>query len=244
MEKLKLITAIDRINYLSDNFIEYYKKFFKTEEFYFLVHNFNAHLVKPYLNSHGFTDDQMLDYDVTKFGWGDNVGMQNSIKRRWISEGYIVVYADMDERIFHPDLRNYIINNIKYWIAPTGISLMQHDSEPPLDETKKVLEQRSYGKLDTYWFSKTCILKIDYEWAPGRHTRPTHLQIDPNVYLVDIGKMCKDFMLKNNEESKRIYRNVFWRYSTHDKEVFKQVFSEHKGHLTDLPKIIKESNLF
>jgi hypothetical protein len=155
-----------------------------------------------------------------------------------------VLYADQDERIFHPDLRNYIINNLNYWIVPTGISLMQHDSEPSLDETKSVLSQRSYGKLDIYWFSKTCILNKDFTWLPGRHTKPVNSQIDPNVYLVDVGKMCKDFMLKNNEVSKKIYQNLFWRYSTNDKQKLSSVFNEHTGKLNFLPSVIKESNLF
>lgn len=242
--KFKLITAIDRINYFSDNFIAYYKRFFHPEEFYFLVHKVNAPQIVLYLSNHGFTNKEMEVYDISKFGWGDNIDKQNSIKKKFIDEGYVVLYADQDERIFHPDLRNYIINNLTYWIIPTGISLMQHNSEPPLDETKNVLEQRSYGKLDVYWFSKTCILKKDFHWLPGRHTTPVNSHVDPHVYLVDIGKMCKDFMLKNNETSKKIYNNLFWRYSTDDKKELSNVFNEHKGELTLLPSIIKESNLF
>lgn len=242
--KFKLITAIDRINYFSDNFISYYKRFFLPEEFYFLVHDVNAPQIISYLKSHGFTNSDIEVYVSSKFGWGDNINRQNSVKKRFIDEGYTVLYADVDERIFHPDLRNFILNTPGDWIAPTGISLMQHSSEPPLDETRKVLGQRSYGKIDTYWFSKTCILRKDFEWLPGRHTRPTQLAINPHIYLIDIGKACKDLMLRNNEESKRIYKNVFWRYSTDKKEAFNQVFEEHKGPLVRLPSMIINSNLF
>lgn len=244
MEKFKLITHIDRVGYFAKNFVDYYKQFFNPEEFRFMVHNVNEASIKEFLYSQGFTDNEMEPYDITAYGWGNNIKKQNEIKKRFIDQGYTVLYADQDERIFHPDLRNYILNTPGNWIAPTGISLMQHDSEPPLDETKKVLEQRSYGKLDVYWFSKTCILRKDFEWLPGRHTRPTYLNIDTNIYLVDIGKACKDLMLRNNEESKRIYKSVFWRYSTDKKEVFNKVFEEHKGPLVKLPDIIKKSNLF
>jgi hypothetical protein len=51
-------------------------------------------------------------------------------------------------------------------------------------------------------------------------------------------------MLKNNQESNKIYKSVFWRYSTDDKNVFKKVFEEHKGSLEKLPQIIKDSLLF
>jgi len=244
MKNLKLITQIDRINYFSDNFINYYKRFFNLSEFRFMVHDVNSDIIKPYLYSYGFTDDEIEMYDIKGYGFGNNINRQNEIKRRYISQGCIVVYADMDERIFHPDLRNYILNNDKSWIIPTGISLMQHPSEPPLDETKLVLEQRSYGKLDVYWFSKTCILRKNYEWLPGRHTKPPNSYIDPNIYLVDIGKMCKDFMLKNNEESRKIYKSLFWRYSIDKKDKIAAIFAEHKGNLTLLPKEIKQSLLF
>lgn len=244
--KLKLITQIDRVGYFAENFIQYYKRFFNPEEFMFMVHDVNDAAIRRFLYSHGFTNDEIESYSIKRYGWGDNIRRQNDIKTKYIKQGYVVIYADQDERIFHPDLRNYILNNIsnKDWIIPTGISLMQHDSEPPLDENKLVLEQRDYGKLDTYWFSKTCILKKDFEWLPGRHTRPMREPIDPNIYLIDIGKMCKDYMLKNNAESKRIYQSVFWRYSTDKKDVFKQVFAEHKGSLDRLPKMIKDSLLF
>lgn len=244
MEKFKLITHIDRIGYFGKNFIDYYKKFFSIEEFRFMVHNVNDSKIRPFLYGEGFTDDEIESYDIKAYGWGNNIKKQNEIKKRYIDQGYIVIYADQDERIFHPDLRNYILNNLDRWIIPTGISLMQHDSEPPLDENKSVLEQRSYGKLDTYWFSKTCILRENYEWLPGRHTKPIISKIDPNIYLIDIGKMCKDFMLQNNEESKRIYKEVFWRYSTNDKKIFSSVFNEHLGPLVLLPSIIKESLAF
>ena len=242
--KFKIITAIDRINYFSDNFIAYYRKFFQPEEFYFLVHKRNAHQIIPYLTTHGFTKKEMEVYDISRFGWGENINKQNSVKKKFINEGCTVLYADQDERIFHPDLRNYIINTPGDWIVPTGISLMQHSEEPPLDETKNILSQRSYGKLDIYWFSKTCILRKDFNWLPGRHTKPPKTPINPDVYLVDVGKLCKDFMLKNNETSRKIYPTLFWRYSTNDKKDLLKVFEEHSGNLTLLPEIIKQSGLF
>ena len=242
MKNLKVITQIDRINYFSDNFINYYKNFFHPEEFYFLIHDVNKNLIIPYLQSHGINNFET--YYIKSYGRGDNIEKQNEIKKRFINEGYIVLYADQDERIFHPDLRNYIINTLNDWIAPTGIVLLQHDSESPLDETKKILEQRSWGKLDTCWFSKTCILRKDFEWLPGRHTRPLTLKIDANIYLIDTGKCCKDLMLKNNQESNKIYKSVFWRYSTDNENVVKKVFEEHKGYLEKLPQIIKDSLLF
>ncbi len=240
----KVITAMDRVNYLTAAFINYYRRFFNVDEFYFMVHYRRQDEIKAALKSYGFTENQMETYIQDKFGWGDNVHNQNRLKTKFLQEGYIVIYADPDEFIFHPNLREYIVANLVNWIVPTGISLMQHSSETPLDKTKKILEQRDYCKIDTYWFSKTCILKKDYEWLAGRHTKPVHAAISSDIYLVDVGKMCKDFMLENNAESRNIYNKVFWRYSTDKKDIFNQVFAEHKGSLEKLPSIIKEHSLF
>lgn len=235
---------MDRVNYLTSAFINYYRRFFNVDEFYFMVHYKRQDEIKEALMGYGFTDEQMEIYGQDRFGWGDNVHNQNRLKTKFLQEGYIVVYADPDEFIFHPNLRQYIIDNLRNWIVPTGISLMQHPDEPPLDKTRKIIEQRDYCKIDTYWFSKTCILKKDYHWLPGRHTKPPHAMINSEVYLVDVGKMCKDFMLENNIETKDIYKNVMWRYSTNKKEMFSQVFNEHKGSLVKLPFVIKEHSLF
>ena len=51
-------------------------------------------------------------------------------------------------------------------------------------------------------------------------------------------------MLKNNQESNKIYKSVFWRYSTDNENIVKKVFGEHKGSLEKLPQIIKDSLLF
>lgn len=244
MRKFKLITQIDRINYLSDNYISYYKNFFNDDEFYFMVHDVNSNIVKPYLQSHGFNESQMMDYNILRFGWGDNVRLQNQVKTKFIIEGFTVVYADIDERIFHPDLKNYIDKRLRKWIAPTGISLIEHPEDKALDENKKVLEQRIYCKLDTTSFSKICILASDYEWTPGRHNRPPLMQIDSNIYLVDIGKMCREFMLKNNDQSRNIYDKLMWRYSENNKDILSKVFQEHPGQFIKIPEAIKNSMLF
>lgn len=235
---------MDRVNYLTGVFVNYYRMFFNVDEFYFMVHCKRQDEIKTALKSYGFKEEQMEMYGQDRFGWGDNIHNQNRLKTKFIQEGYIVIYADPDEFIFHPNLRQYVLDNLVNWIVPTGICLMQHPNEPALDKTRKILEQRDYCKIDTYWFSKTCILKKDYHWLPGRHTKPNHSSINNNVYLIDVGKMCKDFMLENNIETTEIYKNVMWRYSTKKKESFSQVFNEHRGAMIKLPNIIKQHSLF
>lgn len=245
MKPIKLITSLDRINYFSDNYIQYYKNFFKEEEFLFMLHIKKFRELVKYLKQHGFSDQQFMTFNVDKFGWGDNSSLQNRVKKEMLNIGHTVLYADVDERIFHPQLRDYIREHPVDLIAPTGISLMRHPDEPPLDKTKKVLEQRSYGKIDKIWFSKVCILNKDFHWTPGRHNKPLDFKISDDIYLVDIGKMCEEFMLENNEQTRLLYTAVTQKYKTDKKEGFQKIVDmEHKGPLIPLPEIIKNSMLF
>jgi hypothetical protein len=71
-KKFKLITAIDRINYFSDNFIDYYKKWFLVEEFYFMVHEKNYDSVILYLFSKGFGENNIEKYTII-YGYNLNI---------------------------------------------------------------------------------------------------------------------------------------------------------------------------
>ena len=217
-KKFRLITAIDRINYFSDNFIAYYKKWFLDEEFYFMVHEKNYNEIENYLFSKGFGPSNIEKYNIMTFGEGHNVGNQNRIKTDFLNQGYIVVYADMDERIYHPDLRNYILSKRDFeYIMPQGMQVIQTKDEPPLDFTKNIIGQRSVCVLDVIWYSKVCILGKDFKWDHGRHNKPHRHPVDRNVYLIDVGKVCKDFMIENNKISSEIYHKVMWRYKETDK---------------------------
>lgn len=245
-KKFRLITAIDRINYFSDNFIDYYKKFFLNEEFYFMVHFKNYEEIKRYLFSKGFNESNVEQYKMPSFGEGHNVVNQNRIKTNFINQGYIVVYADMDERIYHPDLRNYILNSTANYIIPKGIQIVQCAEDAPLDKTKNVLEQRTTCVIDERWYSKVCILREDYNWTAGRHNKPgVKPKIDNNVYLVDIGKVCKDFMIENNNASARIYNRVVSRYKENNKQKIElEVYNKIMMDATHIPTSLKNSNMF
>ena len=137
-KKFRLITAIDRINYFSDNFIAYYKKWFLDEEFYFMVHEKNYESIKRYLFSKGFGESNIEKYNIKSFGEGHNVNNQNRIKTDFLNEGYIVIYADMDERIYHPRLREYIQESNLDFIIPQGMQIVHAKGEDPLDFTRNI----------------------------------------------------------------------------------------------------------
>lgn len=240
--KFKLITCIDRINYLSDVFINYYKRIFNNDEFYFLIDSRYQNVIRPYLDKHvpgyGY---KLINRD--SFGNGFS-HIQNPVKTAFISQGYIVVYADIDELIYHPNLKEYIINSDKQLILAQGVVLFQHPSEAPLDKNKKILDQRGFCKLSNH-FSKVCILKKDFQWTPGRHNKPPGLRVDGNVFIVDISKMCNNLISENNADNRKIYKSLTKRYSTNSpNEVLKEwnLFIYEK--MIEIPKVIKECSCF
>lgn len=241
--KFKLITTIDRINYFSDNFISYYKKFFTPDEFYFLVHYKNYDQLTDYLKSHGFSHFEK--HNITSFGEGHNVVNQNKIQQKLINEGHIIIYVDIDERVIHPKLKEYIINCPSDIIVPTGMMIVQRDFDPPLDKMKGVLEQQRVCKIDTKWYSKACILKKPFEWHHGRHNKPEGCIINSDVYLVDLGRVCVDLAIENNIKNKEIYKNVTSRYSEKNKKLIEnKLFNPVRSDLKEIPEYIKSLNLF
>ncbi len=215
--QFRLVTYIDRVNYISDTFLSYYKKIFSPEEFIFIVKEVNYPNIREYLDANGLCNSQIqVIKKFDNFGFGDSVHNQNALVKSLVENGFTVVYADIDELIYHPNLKEYIENKPDKLIAAKGMLIFQHPSEPYLDPTKKVFEQRSYCKFNDHYFSKVCILKEPFEWKPGRHNRPKNQIIDNNIYLIDIGKICKNLIIQNNEINKQMYKQVNWRYSTNN----------------------------
>jgi hypothetical protein len=244
-KKFRLITAIDRINYFSDNFIDYYKKWFLVEEFYFMVHEKNYDSIKRYLFSKGFGESNIEKYDIKSFGEGHNVNNQNRIKTDFLNKGYIVIYADMDERIYHPRLREYIQESNLDFIIPKGMQIVHAKGEAPLDFARNIIEQRSTCVLDVFWYSKVCILKKDFKWDHGRHNKPYVHTIDPNIHLIDVGKVCKDFMIENNKISSEIYQKVMWRYKeTNIANLEREVYNKIMVKPISIPSDLKNANPF
>ena len=230
--EFRLMTHIDRINYFSDGFIEYYTKWFNLDEFFFLVKDTQYEKIAKYLCDKGFAKHQMIKYKNSGYIAGHKKKLQREKKSQFIKNGYTVLYSSQDERIVHPDLRNYIINNLKNYIVPRGVVIIQHPTEDVLDVTKPILSQRSYQVSDDQGRSKPQILKKNINWDSGMHKIPEGAKIDENIFLVDIGKCCTKIALDNNMITLNIYKNVpyFYKYKTieevqkhFDKKEYKEI---------------------
>jgi hypothetical protein len=243
-QKIKIITYIDRSNILSDIFIKYYLNFFKLEEFHFLILDSQFDLVSNYLLSNNFTSENFKSVSNNYFGTADEIlKTQNETLNEFIKKGYIVVYVDIDEIIYHHDLRNYILNNINDYITPSGIVLIPSLDEGHLDHNDKILNQRKYCIFDNKWHSKTCILNKKYTWSAGRHNKNLN-NISEDIFLIDIGRSCPEIIRKNNELTRKIYKNVSFKYSTDQKYYIDSMISKFLPSLKPLPDYILNTKLF
>jgi hypothetical protein len=242
--KFKIITYIDRSNVLSETFINYYLKFFKPEEFHFLIVDSEFTPVSKYLLSKEFTDTSFEKVSNKYYGTtSDILKTQNEVTNRFLNDNFIVIYVDVDEIIYHQDLRNYILNNLKDYITPSGIVLIPNSSEKYLDPNDKILNQRKYCIFDNTWHSKTCILNKKYTWSPGRHNKNSN-KISDDIFIIDIGRCCQNIILENNKRTNKIYKNVSFKYSTEDRTDIDKMVTKFLPSLKPLPEYILNTKLF
>lgn len=221
--KFKLITYIDRADYTSETFIKFYLKTFDHNEFHFLVNKKTYDSVSEYLKSKGFSDENFEKLNKPKFGFGESIPEQNRVKRNYIKDGYCVVYADLDELIYCPNLKEYITNSNKTQFRPIGAVIVQNINELDMDTSKPILEQRSYFLYDEVWYSKVCILKEDFHWTAGRHNK-RKVPLDRNIILFDTGRICKKMIFEKNKQNPSIYSSIHHRYrNINESEISKQI---------------------
>lgn len=236
--RFKLITYIDRVNYFSEAYIKYYKQIFNPIEFIFLVHWDNEKELTEYLKDHGFGDDSIVPNSVRrmKFGFGEQVNKQNNIKKVFLSEGFVVVYADMDELIYHADFKHFILNSKEQKFCAKGYRIIQAPSDSYLDLSKPIFSQR---QMAIYDYSKVCVLKTNFTWTPGRHNIDG-VPIQDNLFLFDIGRVCKQLTLENNKRNVEIYKAYTPRYGILTMEGLDKEYEQLTRRLVRLPASVAE----
>jgi hypothetical protein len=114
--------------------------------------------------------------------------------------GYdVVVVTDVDEFIAPvPELGtlgDYLDVFAEEWVNCLGYEILHVPSEPPLDLSRPVLDQRRH------WFAndgydKAAIAGVPMTWRPGFHGRADfHANFDPDLRLVHLHRMDHDLCL-------------------------------------------------
>jgi hypothetical protein len=120
------------------------------------------------------------------------------------SSGYeLVVGCDADEFLIvdskvEKSLAEYLsLLEIKTSVSALGIDVGQHLSkELPLEKSKPILAQRSYALINSR-FTKTSIIAKPVRWGRGFHRVNGHnFHIDKNLYLLHLGNVDYDFLVK------------------------------------------------
>jgi hypothetical protein len=63
--------------------------------------------------------------------------------------------------------------------------------------------------------------------------------------MIDLGKVCKDFMIENNIISSEIYKKVMWRYKeTNILNIEREIYNKIMDQSTVIPNDLKHANPF
>ena len=135
----------------------------------------------------------------------DGLATVNALKDQLLDSYGCVIYADIDEIIFHPDGLDNIIDNLSMDFATcTGYEIVENRKiEKPFDFSNSVARQRSYWSR---WgvYDKPLILRKKLEWECGYHAlrgsylhrwlsaKPGPPNKIKNLYLLHLHKLDYD----------------------------------------------------
>lgn len=120
--------------------------------------------------------------------------MVNSLASAMLAYYDVVIFTDVDEFLVpDPDrykgLLDYLTRNPHKVIAPIGVNVLHDEqSEPPLDPTRPVLQQRRLVKFAPV-MCKPTIKRVSAEWSPGFHGIKRRYQVRPDLLLIHL-KYC------------------------------------------------------
>jgi hypothetical protein len=241
----------------------YYAKFFDEKDIY--VINF------------GSTDGSLEDRGCNKINLSPDfyqVGGRSSYFAQKIIDSYktlllnfyeYVVNVDFDELLYHPlGIGQFIDTLEEDYVTCQGYEIVQHKSEPVIDFSLPILNQRSFWYPYSH-FDKSLITKIDLTWSIGQHGASiAGRSLPPNyaadLLLIHLHKVDRDYAYDLN------YSNVAKLRDDHKKlgikdprsaegidggyhnfilhEEFDNWWSQAEKQLVEIPKFFKETLLF
>jgi hypothetical protein len=160
MKNLKpyvVITYIDRINEISDIFFKYYLSQFNIDEFYFLILDSNKDEILNHLTILGFNEYQYELVTNNFIGNPTLIDKQNKILSYFIEQGKTVIYVDIDEILYHNNIKEYLSKNYFDYLSPTGVVLIPEKNEDIINFNENVLGQINYCVMDNEYHSKVCV---------------------------------------------------------------------------------------
>lgn len=214
MRSIKVFTHVDRINWFFSKWIIYHQKYFQNNEFLFIIDNqfISEEEITSKLLSHGFYPE---DIQIVSFG---NIPQDyysrmayarpfvNSLQKKLLSNSEVVIYLDIDELLYHSDLRN-LLNTFTDDFLVTNVVDVTHriSAEPDFDFNRSVFSQRRYMNVSetSGWYIKPIITRVPVNWGDGRHTIDG-LGYSPkpqDLFIIHLGKVDFEFCNKLAKEN-------------------------------------------
>jgi len=214
MRKFKIFTIIDRLNWFSDIWIEYHLRYFKKSEIAFLND-------KKFLN-----DDSLKRYLIENFSFNEDEihiihseDQPTSLRERHVYithfinmtqsnlllENDVVIYLDIDELIYHPDLVNLLNTFDSDYLVTNPMDILHNiNIEYDFDFSKPINSQRNYinSGIISGWYKKNIIVRNKTYWQDGRHTN--EMPTISDLYLIHLGKIDLKFTNLLNKQNREM----------------------------------------
>jgi hypothetical protein len=165
----------------------YYSQFFGPEDIYILDHE----TTDGSTSGPGFVRIPVF-HPVVEWGWHRDILQKH---QHWLVERYeAVLCTDVDE-IVAPEpgtgnLGDYIERFTSDFVNCRGYEILHlKDSEPPLDFTRPILEQRMHWYFNPA-YCKPLLARVPMFWHGGLHVRVDgQTNEDPSLYLIHLHRV-------------------------------------------------------
>lgn len=205
MKKIAAVTMVRDDDFFLRRWVDYYGSELGRENLYILFDGEDQSVPDFCEGTNTFIHKRLCNQIVE--GERMRLGLLSDKAAQLLDGGYdLVLGVDCDEFVVvDPRLKTRLADflstrNIDVTISPLGVDIGQHlEKESEIDPTKKFLEQRRFGFLDTR-YTKGSVIARPVRWGRGFHRVKGHnFHICEDLYLfhfgcIDMKRMRERFM--------------------------------------------------
>lgn len=183
-----------------DIWIKHYSKIFPTENIYILWKNNKDFDLFSYVSE----NINVIEIN-TEQGKHIPESYFNYFQKEFLKISKVVVFADVDELICHSNLPELLQNFEADYLTTTGFEIVQNlEIEDIFNPNIPILQQRNFGTFSN-WYDKPIIIRKELFWHPGKHNQDTQKNFVEGLYLVHLGRIDFEMMIKLNIQNQELY---------------------------------------
>lgn len=261
MRTTSIFTFVNRYNFFLDKWLEWHTKFFSPKDIYIIYEkndyfkfDLQSYLISKNLHEVNIVPMEYFDYKDNINERINNIAVFLTNQQSNLLKKYDVVCCiDVDEFLFHPNLKKILQEFTEDYLTPWGVEVVQNiQLENKLDLDKSIISQRNYcANLNNHYakgtYSKPVIVRKELVWKAGKHhVNLSDAIMKENLYLIHLNKVDFDELIKMNNENAKS-----GGHSEHDcmgnmETLIRRLnqynyYADYTPHLVTLPKIIKEN---